>query len=305
MKIIYGSSYDVAKSYACLFTNNLKFKQKFDFNENYDQILSSVNQISLLDDDSKFNYLINHANFLTNKTKKVTDFIQNLLGVKDEIICILAARNLNSFNPLLQNNKKVEFIKASKLNDKDKIKLVNNLLKTYPINFDCETTKTSFIDALSNDPYLIINEVIKASNYSLDNEFDTNSINNLITQNTNNSVFDLINFILLNEKSKALDLFDNLMKRKTQPITCIQVMATQLFNLKLQKMYLMKYKNIYHVQEVLGINSYLIMMNLKILNNTSLSKIEKLLKSLLLLDYNIKNNLLIGDVAIKMLIMEN
>lgn len=305
MKIIYGSSYDVAKSYACLFTNNLKFKQKFDFNENYDQILSSVNQISLLDDDSKFNYLINHANFLTNKTKKVTDFIQNLLGVKDEIICILAARNLNSFNPLLQNNKKVEFIKASKLNDKDKIKLINNLLKTYPINFDCETTKTSFIDALSNDPYLIINEVIKASNYSLDNEFDTNSINNLITQNTNNSVFDLINFILLNEKSKALDLFGNLMKRKTQPITYIQVMATQLFNLKLQKMYLMKYKNIYHVQEVLGINSYLIMMNLKILNNTSLSKIEKLLKSLLLLDYNIKNNLLIGDVAIKMLIMEN
>ena len=46
-------------------------------------------------------------------------------------------------------------------------------------------------------------------------------------------------------------------------------------------------------------------MNLRILNNTSLSKIEKLLKSLLLLDYNIKNNLLIDDVAIKMLIMEN
>lgn len=305
MKIIYGVSYDVAKSYAYLFTNNLKFKQKFDFNENYDQILSSVNQISLLDDESKFNYLINHANFLTNKSKKSTDFIQNLLGVKDEIICILAARNLNSFNPLLQNNKKVEFVKASKLNNKDKFKLINNLLKTYPINFDCETTKTSFIDALSNDPYSIINEVIKASNYSLDNEFDTKCINNLITQNANNTVFDLINFILMSQKSKALDLFDNLMKRKIPPIICIQVMAKQLFDLKLQKMYLTKYKNIYHVQEVLGISSYLIMMNLKILNNISLSKIEKMLESLLLLDYNIKNNLLIGDVAIKMLIMEN
>lgn len=305
MKIIYGSSYDVAKSYACFFTNNLKFKQKFDFNENYDQILSSVNQIRLLDDELKVNYLINHANFLTDKTKKVTDFIQSLLGVKDEIICILAARNLSSFNPLLQNNKKVEFIKASKLNDKDKFKLVNDLLKTYPINFDCETTKTSFIDALANDSYAIINEVIKASNYSLDNEFDTKCINNLVTQNANNTIFDLVNFILMNQKSKALDLFDNLVKRKIQFITCIQVMATQLFNLKLQKMYLIKYKSIHHAQEVLGISSYLIMMNLKILNNTSLAKIERLLKSLLLLDYNIKNNLLLGDVAIKMLIMEN
>ena len=305
MKIIYGNSYDVAKSYACFFTNNLKFKQKFDFNENYEQILSSVNQIRLLDDESKVNYLINHANFLTDKTKKVTEFIQNLLCVKDEIICILAARNLSSFNPLLQNNKKVEFIKASKLNDKDKFKLVNHLLKTYSINFDCETTKTSFIDALANDSYAIINEVIKASNYSLDNEFDTKCINNLVTQNANNTIFNLVDFILMNQKSKALDLFDNLMKRKIQPITCIQVMAAQLFNLKLQKIYLMKYKNIHHVQEVLGINSYLIMVNLKILNSTSLTKIEKLLKSLLLLDYNIKNNLLIGEVAIKMLIMEN
>lgn len=305
MKIIYGNSYDVAKSYAYFFTNNLKFKQKFDFNENYEQILSSVNQIGLLDSESKVNYLINHANFLTDKTKKATGFIQNLLSVKDEIICILATRNLSSFNPLLQNNKKVEFIKANKLNDKDKFKLVNDLLKTYPINFDCETTKTSFINALTNDSYAIINEVIKASNYSLDNELDIKCINNLVTQNANNTIFDLVNFILMDQKSKALDLFDNLMKRKIQSITCIQVMAAQLFNLKLQKMYLMKYKSIYHVQEVLGINSYLIMMNLKILNNTSLTKIEKLLKSLLLLDYNIKNNLLIGDVAIKMLIMEN
>ena len=96
------------------------------------------------------------------------------------------------------------------MNDKDKIKLVNNLLKTYPINFDCETTKTSFIDALANDSYAIINEVIKASNYSLDNEFDTKCINNLVTQNANNTIFDLVNFILMNQKSKALDLFDNL-----------------------------------------------------------------------------------------------
>lgn len=305
MKIIYGNSYDVAKSYACFFTNNLKFKQKFDFNENYEQILSSVNQISLLDNESKTNYLINHASFLTDKTKKATDFIKNLLSAKDEIICILAARNLNSFNTLLQNNKKVEFIKASKLNDKDKFKLVDNLLKTYPINFDCETTKTSFINVLANDSYLIINEVIKASNYSLGTEFDTKCIDNLITQNTNNTIYDLVNFMLMNQKSAALDLFDNLLKRKILPIACIQVMATQLFNLKLQKMCLSKYKNIYNAQEVLGINSYLIMMNLKILNSISLTKIEKLLKSLLLLDYNIKNNLVIGDVAIKMLIMEN
>ena len=83
-------------------------------------------------------------------------------------------------------------------------------------------------------------------------------------------------------------------------------MASQLFNLKLQKMYLSKNNNnIYSANNSLGVNPYKIMMNEKILNNTTLTKIKKLLESLLLLDYNIKNNLVVGEIAIKMLIMEN
>lgn len=306
MKIIYGNTYEIAKSYAWFVINNLRFKQKFDFDDNYEQILSSINQISLLDDGNKVNYLIDHATFLTNKTKIATEFIKDLLNANDEIICIHVARSKDSFNPLLINNKNVEFIKATKLSDKDKFKLVNDLLKTYPINFDSEATKIGFVNALANDPYLIINEVQKASNYSLNNEFNVQTIKDLVAQNTNNTIFDLVNFILLNKKQEALKLFDNLLKKKVQPVTCIQVMGTQLFDLKLQKIYLeINNNNIYNAQKVLGINQYRIMANWKILNNITLSKIKKLLNSLILLEYNIKNNLVIGDIGIKMLIMEN
>lgn len=306
MKIIYGTTYEIAKSYAYFFIDDLKIKQKFDFDDNYEQILTSINQTNLFDNDSQSNYLINHANFLINKTKKSIKFIENLLNSKDEIICIVAARNQKSFDSLLQTNKNVKFIKAIKFTDKDKIHLVNNLLKTYPINFDCETTKTNFINVLANEPYLIKNEVQKASNYSLDNEFNSQVIDKLINKNANNSIFDLINFILLNKKTEALNLLSNLLKKKIQPIVCIQIMASQLFNLKLQKMYLSKNNNnIYSANNSLGVNPYKIMMNEKILNNTTLTKIKKLLESLLLLDYNIKNNLVVGEIAIKMLIMEN
>ena len=306
MKIIYGNTYEIAKSYADFFINNLKIKQKFDYDDNYEQILISINQTNLFDNETKFNYLINHANFLTDKTKKSIEIIKSLLNSKDEIICIVAARNQKLFNPLLQTNKNVKFIKAIKFTDKDKIHLVNDLLKTYPINFDCETTKTNFINILVNDPYSIKNEMQKASNYSLDNEFNTEILDKLINKNTNNSIFDLVKFILLNKKVEALNLLKNLLKKKIQPVICIQIMANQLFDFKLQKMYLLKNNNnIYDINNSLGINQYRIMMNEKILNSTTLLKIKKLLKSLLLLDYNIKNNLVVGEFAIKMLIMES
>ena len=307
MKIIYGSIYEVAKTYACLLINEKKIKYKFEYSKNADEILNTINQISLFEDETSNGlYLINHADFLTDKTKADSNIITNLLQSDKEIICVVAARALTSFNPAVANNKKVEFIKAKKITNDDKIKLINDMLKTYPINFDCETTKTNFINCLPNDPNLIINEIKKSSNYSFDNEFTIETINHLVTQSTNDSIFDLVRFILLNKKSEALNLLENLLKKKIQPITIIQVMAGQLFDLKLQKMYMVKYNNNpYLAQNLLGINPYAIIVNQQILTKSPISKIKKMLNSLSLLDYNIKNNLAVGNISLKTFIMEN
>lgn len=307
MKIIYGSIYEVAKSYAYLFIGEKKIKYRFEYSKNAEDILNIINQTSLFEEENSNGlYLIYHADFLIKKTKEASNLIANLLNANKEIICIVGARALSSFNPTVLNNKKVEFIKAKKLNNQDKLKLVNDMLKTYPINFDCETTKSNFVDALTNDPNLIINEIKKASCYSFNNEFTTETINRLVTQNTNGTIFDLVNFILENKKSEAISLLENLLKKKIQPITIIQVMASQLFDLKLQKMYMIKYNNNpYLAQKVLGINPYVILMYKEILIKTPISKIKKMVNSLSLLDYNIKNNLAIGDISLKTFIMEN
>ena len=86
----------------------------------------------------------------------------------------------------------------------------------------------------------------------------------------------------------------------------VQVMASQLFDLKLQKMYMIMYSNNpYLAQKILGINPYVILMHQEILTKSPISKIKKMLNSLSLLDYNIKNNLAIGDISLKTFIMEN
>lgn len=307
MKVIYGNIYEVAKTYACLFINEKKIKHRFEYSKNAEDILNIINQTSLFEEENSNGlYLIYHADFLTEKTKTVSNFISSLLNSDKEIICIIGARSLSSFNPVVTNNKNVEFIKAKKLNNQDKLKLVNVMLKTYPINFDCETTKSNFIDCLANDPNNIINEVKKASSYSFDNEFTIETINHLVTQNTNDTFFDLVNFILANKKSEAINLLENLLKKKIQPITIIQIMASQLFDLKLQKIYMINYNNNpYLAQKVLGINPYVILMHQEMLIKTPISKIKKMLNSLSLLDYNIKNNLAIGDISLKTFIMEN
>ena len=307
MKIIYGSIYEVAKTYAYLFINEKKIKYQFEYSKNAEDILNVINQTSLFEEESSNGlYLIYHADFLTDKTKGASNFITNLLNTDKEIICIVGARALTSFNPTVTNNKKVEFIKAKKFTNQDKFKLIDNMLKTYPINFDCETTKTNFINCFANDPNLIINEIKKASSYSFDSEFTNDTINHLVTQNANDTIFDLVDFILLNKKAEALNLLDNLLKKKIQPITIIQVMASQLFDLKLQKMYMIRYSNNpYLAQKILGINPYVILMHQEILTKSPISKIKKMLNSLSLLDYNIKNNLVIGDISLKTFVVEN
>ena len=91
MKIIYGSIYEVAKTYAYLFINEKKIKYRFEYSKNAEDILNVINQTSLFEEESSNGlYLIYHADFLTDKTKGASNFIA-LLKLKN----LLTKINLN------------------------------------------------------------------------------------------------------------------------------------------------------------------------------------------------------------------
>lgn len=308
MDIIYGNTIEQIMTTSQLFLHKKKVNKTFDYEDiDLNSIITELNQSSLFgDQDNNIDYyVINNASFLTEKTKKMTTLIEQLLKSNKQILCLVSARAQSSFNNVL--DKKVNFIKAHNFNETNKLKFVNELMDEYQINFDCDTTKNAFITKLSNNPNFIINEIEKIANFSFNSEVSLNDVNNLSFGLDEGNIFELIKLILSNDKNQALLLFENLLKKKMQVITLIQIISSQLFDLKLQKQYLdeYKFKGMFLSMEKLGVSSYVLQQNAKFLLNTKINKINKMLEDLFNMEMKIKNNIIVPNIAFKLFILQN
>ena len=215
-------------------------------------------------------------------------------------------KNKNSFNENVLNNKAFKFIEATIINDSKKISLANYYIQQSNLKFDCETTKSKFIAKLNNDPFFIENEIKKMANYANGVEINSNDVNVLCLNGINDNIFNLLIYILTKQKTKAFKLFNDLVKQKVQIINILQTISVQLFQLKLQKMLIEKYKFNFASKSLteLGINSFIVQKNLPILNLYTIDKLNQLLEKILLLDYNIKSNIVIPTIAFQLFVSE-
>ena len=312
INVIYGTKIDYVKNQCHIFLNKEKgiIKQTFDYkNDSNLDILNSINQINLLDsyesNDNEF-YSINNPSFLTSKTNSDRKFLENLLLSNKNIICLIVVKNKNSFNENVLNNKAFKFIEATIINDSKKISLANYYIQQSNLKFDCETTKSQFIAKLNNDPFFIENEIKKMANYANGVEINSNDVNVLCLNGINDNIFNLLIYILTKQKTKAFKLFNDLVKQKVQIINILQTISVQLFQLKLQKMLIEKYKFNFASKSLteLGINSFIVQKNLPILNLYTIDKLNQLLEKILLLDYNIKSNIVIPTIAFQLFVSE-
>ena len=312
INVIYGTKIDYVKNQCHIFLNKEKgnIKQTFDYkNDSNLDILNSINQINLLDsyesNDNEF-YCINNPSFLTSKTNSDRKFLENLLLSNKNIICLIVVKNKNSFNENVLNNKAFKFIEATIINDSKKISLANYYIQQSNLKFDCETTKSQFIAKLNNDPFFIENEIKKMANYANGVEINSNDVNVLCLNGINDNIFNLLIYILTKQKTKAFKLFNDLVKQKVQIINILQTISVQLFQLKLQKMLIEKYKFNFASKSLteLGINSFIVQKNLPILNLYTIDKLNQLLEKILLLDYNIKSNIVIPTIAFQLFVSE-
>ena len=312
INVIYGTKIDYVKNQCHIFLNKEKgnIKQTFDYkNDSNLDILNSINQINLLDsyesNDNEF-YCINNPSFLTSKTNSDRKFLENLLLSNKNIICLIVVKNKNSFNENVLNNKAFKFIEATIINDTKKISLANYYIQQSNLKFDCETTKSQFIAKLNNDPFFIENEIKKMANYANGVEINSNDVNVLCLNGINDNIFNLLIYILTKQKTKAFKLFNDLVKQKVQIINILQTISVQLFQLKLQKMLIEKYKFNFASKSLaeLGINSFIVQKNLPILNLYTIDKLNQLLEKILLLDYNIKSNIVIPTIAFQLFVSE-
>ncbi len=304
MYIVYGNTYEIISSkLLTMFPDDTKFVN-FDWNSNkVSEIQNTLMQQSLFEESDNVVYVIKKATFLNSDSKSTHEFIENLLKINKNIICTLVLKKKVNLSENITKNKNIKIIKATNFTDKEKNDFVKNLLNKYPINFDCETTKENFIDLLPMNRELILTNIKKLNAYSLDNIVNESIINNTIFIGTDNNIYNLLNLIISNNISESLTLFDKLLKTKIQPITIVQVLLNQLFELKIQKKFITNY-DLNTSYEIIKLSPYIIKKNIFMLRTLSINRIDELINKLIVLEYNIKLMKIIPVVGIKQFILE-
>ena len=305
MFIVFGTTQEQIDTYLITLLFDKKVNSVLVYDKNDDEILAKVNQSSLFDDEEKGQiFLINNAIFLTSKTKKAIAFIKELEKSDKEIICTVVAKNEASFNAEARKSK---IKKAKPFSDSEKESFIAKLTKNDPINFDCETKKQTFIQKVKNDPYMIVNEVKKLQAYSLNgNEINAEILKDLMYEAIDENVFNLLIKIFDKNKSDAIIMFDQLIQRKYLVSNIIAVIANQLFDLKIQKQAMLKYRhdNLWDLSKKTNIAYFILKKNESLLRNITLSTINKMLDDLLSIDYNIKTMQVLPVPAFKLFILK-
>lgn len=267
--------------------------------DNMKDIIDDAYTLSLFE-DRKIIIAENIDNYIKNE--KNTNILENYINNPNEnVIMILTAKTLDNkkkiVKQLKENSKNQEFNKIKNISN-----YVKKMFEDYKIDYQCIDT---LIKQAGNDLSMIKNEVEKLKTYKENKEITKKDIEQLVTNNNNEDIFDLINHIVNKDKEKAFTVYENLIKTAEEPIKILITLANQ-FRLIYQVKELYKEgKTKENIAEILKIHPYRIKLAMEKINNFSSKDLLKYLDKLADIDYKIKNGLIDKYLALELFILEN
>ncbi len=294
MVIYYGNDLEQINHQELKCNNPLKINYLDDISSIYDEL----NQLSLFNQqDAIFIY---DSTFLLDKDEKVSELINFLANYHIEVYCFVKNDKLDNFNQTVKN-KKIKTIKKAQINPYNKTKEVKIICDELNIKTDSYQTYNYLVDSLPENYLMIKNELNKLLIYSEGKLITKKYIDEILIKNSESNIFLLINYLLQNNINVSLDLYENLINLKYQPIEIIQIMATQLFKIKLFKKATITSCNLDAELKELKITPYQV-KQLSYVNKLNLSKIEQIENAFFDLDCNIKKGLIDPYQGLKYLI---
>ena len=179
--------------------------------------------------------------------------------------------------------------------------LIKKELKNYKIS---QANINMIIDRVGNNPLIIENEINKIKLYKNDDLTITDQdIINITTKTVDVDIFKLIDYIITNNKDKALELYHEMLKINEEPIKIIILLASQ-FRIMYQAKELLKQGMMKKdIASTLKIHPYRIELAIKNSQNYESKTLLKYLNYLADLDINIKTGKVNKDLALELFIL--
>ncbi|MDR3257623.1 MAG: hypothetical protein LBT17_02390 [Mycoplasmataceae bacterium] len=254
------------------------------FDDNHQEIIDDVSQTSLFESDKV--YFIHDASFLASSKVNDVNLLKKLQDIGGTIYLFLETKKTINVDKEITIKKVPKFVKSSKH------ALINTILLVNKFKFVNNALQEKFESLLADDPFLVEGELHKLFLASENHVINEANLEQVIDDSTELNVFKLTNYLLSNDKKSLVKLYDSLIALKYQPTELIQIMASQLFTMKLLKQALMEGYSISRIETELKIPKYVQFVNRDVLNGISMTKLDQIINDFTLLDYNLKHNLI-------------
>lgn len=311
--LIYGLDYALIKKKQNEIIKELNITKnniiKYSSNETrLDSILEDASMISLFQDKKIIiiedaNYFSSGQNDIPVDTEQLLSYLNNYN--KDTYIIFIVIND--KIDSRLKITKKImEIGKVLEIKNYEKnnsLNYIKDYLKDYNIN---NIDLTYLQNQLYNDINNINNELDKLILYKEnDKNITREDINNIISPNSENDIFDLIESITKKNISRSIDLYHDLLLKNEEPIKILAVLESK-YRLIYQVLKLSnENKTLNEMQKILNIHVYPIKLALELSYQYTTQELSKYIKDLSEIDSNIKiGNITNIPIALELFILK-
>lgn len=183
--------------------------------DSIESVLIDASTVSMFDDKKVI--ICDNSSFLTSEGKLENDenFLRYIENAFKDVYLIFIVRNekLDERKKIVKSLKKVsKVIVCNKIENYDLSNYVYEYIKENGFKIDRKDIETILKRSLYNLS-IITNELNKLFVYKKDNKnIISEDIDQVITSNINDNIFDLTNMVVNGEKSKLIDTYNNLIR---------------------------------------------------------------------------------------------
>ena len=276
----------------------------------YKDIVETSN-IDVVIEDSKYKSLVAKKKLYILKdtglfNKKVEDDFINFLVQQfkqNTNLCIFIEDKLNKTLKQTQALSEKWIIEFKKLTEAQLVEFVSTVLEQNGKKMTKADTK-EFINQCDYDYNTIVNELTKLINFVIKKQITIDDIRQVVSRSTRSIVFDLVEYIVTQQYTKALDLYDILLLKKEAPIKILFLIYRQLKLIYQIKLLQAENYSVYDIADAVESKPFIIEKNFNICKFPSKKLVELMLKCNEY-DWKIKTGQIKEFVAVEHLIMHS
>ncbi|NLD78967.1 MAG: DNA polymerase III subunit delta [Mollicutes bacterium] len=295
--VVYGNEkYLIESSLNKIIENNhdseiVKYDLNFDLVNN---IIEEIISFPLFAD--KKIIVISNALFLTGLSNNISDeeikALEKVLeDIPEQINLVLVVENekldgrKNLVKKLLKDS---NILECNKLSDQEAYEFVKNTFEEDNYQIDLKAIN-SLLDKSKENLTLLMSEIDKLKIFKVDTKIITKEdVDQLVSKYDYDNIFELTNSVVNKDLTKALFLYQELLKRGEEPIKIIVLLANQFRTIFQVKKMLINTNNNKEIADKLKIHPYRVELAKRI--NISEEMLLDYLEKLADLDENIKTN---------------